>query len=178
MTDQEHPPVVLVSVDDVVLEQLVHAATTDASADEVTAPVTAGETWTPGRVAWLRNFHRDRRAGLDGPTGEATWAVVIDKSVVGSVRLKRSDQPGVLETGAWLTRRARGRGVGGAAMAAVLRQAAALGAVGVQADTTAGNAAALGALRRLGFTLAPAEDGQGVHALILFGSPDAVTEHP
>lgn len=117
----------LVGVDHAVLERLVEAATTDASADEVTPPLTSGAAWTPTRIAWLCAFHADRRAGLDGPASEGTWAVTLDQQVVGSVRLKRTQQSGELETGAWLTRSSRGRGVGRAAMEAVLREAAALG---------------------------------------------------
>src|SRR3712207_1336148 len=81
----------LVAVDEVVLAALVRAATTDAAADEVTPPLTADGSWTPGRVAWLQAFHRDRRDGLDGPLGQATWAVVADGHVVGSVRLASTE---------------------------------------------------------------------------------------
>ena len=100
----------LVTVDHIVLDQLVEAATTDASADEVTPPLTAGPAWTPTRIAWLRDFHSDRRAGLDGPAREATWAITVDQRVVGSVRLQRTERPGLLETGVWLTRSTRGHG--------------------------------------------------------------------
>ncbi len=71
--------VALVAVDEAVLARLVHAATTDAEADEVTPAVTPGGSWTPARVAWLRDFHRVCRAGLSGPAGEASWAVVVDE---------------------------------------------------------------------------------------------------
>jgi len=168
---QEAAYVVLVAVDDTVLAQLVHAATTDTMADEVTPPLTAGRAWTPARAAWLRDFHRARRPGLSGPAGEATWAVVVEELVVGSVRLKRTDGHGVLEAGIWLTRSSRGRGVGQAAMAATLHRAAALGATGVRADTTVANTGALTVLRRLGFTLTPAA-GQDVRALLLL-DPEA-----
>src|SRR3712207_8457184 len=40
--------------------------------------VTPGPDWSPARVAWLLAFHRDRRPGLDGELGEATWAVVVE----------------------------------------------------------------------------------------------------
>ena len=113
-------------------------------------------------------FHRDRRVGLSGAAAEATWAVVVGSAVVGSVRLKGTDEQGVLETGVWLTRSSRGRGFAVAAMAAVLRKAAALGARGVRADTTTGNTSALGVLRRLGFDLEPT-DGDRVRAVLLFG---------
>jgi len=165
------PQVALVAVDDNVLEQLVEAATTDAAADEVTPPQTAGQAWTPTRIAWLRDFHRDRRAGLDGPAGESTWAVTIQQRVVGSVRLLRTDLPGRLETGVWLTRGVRGHGVGRAAMAAVLREAAALGATSVCAETTASNAGALAVLDRFGFDLRPSDDRGCVHALLAFPAP-------
>ncbi len=160
--------VALVTVDDTVLEQLVEAAITDASADEVTPPLTAGPAWTPTRIAWLRDFHRDRRTGLDGPARETTWAIILDQRVVGSVRLQRTEWPALLETGVWLTRGTRGRGVGRAAMAAALREAAALGSTAVRAETTASNAGALTVLERLGFDLTPVDHGRGVHALLVF----------
>ena len=168
MTSEDPSRVGLIAVDEAVLEQLVQAAVSDASADEVTPPVSAGAEWTPARVAWLERFHRDRRAGLSGAAAEATWAVVVGHAVVGSVRLKCTDEQGVLETGVWLTRSSRGRGVAVAAMTAVLRKAADLGAQGVRADTTTGNTSALGVLRRLGFDL-EVTDGDCVRALLLFG---------
>ncbi|MBA3293337.1 MAG: GNAT family N-acetyltransferase [Geodermatophilaceae bacterium] len=176
MVGEEDFSVTLAAVDEVVLGQLVHAAISDAAADEVTPPPTAGEAWTPTRVAWLRGFHRDRRPGLGGPAREATWAVVIGGRVVGSVRLKRTDEQGMLETGAWLTRPVRGRGVGRAAVAAVLDEAAALGASAVRADTTTTNAAALAVLERLGFSLTSAGDGRSVRALLLLEPQTPSTE--
>ena len=151
--------VTLVPVDGVVLERLVAAATSGAAAGEVTPPVTAGDDWTPERVAWLRAFHLDRRAGLDGEAGEATWAVLLDGQAVGGVRLARVAKDDVLEAGVWLTRQVRGSGVGRAAVAALLDEAAALGAVAVRAETTAGNAAALAVLRQLGFECSDSGDG-------------------
>lgn len=158
------PAVTLVPVDDAVLEDLVIAATGRADADEVTPPggpavdgLVAG--WSPQRVAWLRAFHRDRRAGLEGPAREATWAVLLDARVVGSVRLASTSSSGTLETGVWLVRDVRGRGVGHTVMDAVLEQAAASGAATVLARTTAGNLGALAVLRRAGFTLTAGADG-------------------
>lgn len=169
----------LVGVDEAVLERLVHAATTDAAADEVTPPLTPGPAWTPARVAWLRSFHRDRRSGVDGPVGEATWAVLADGQLVGSVRLRHTGETGVLETGVWLTRSARGQGVGTAALAALLDRAVELGARQVSAHTTTGNAAALHVLRRLGFDAVPGRDGAAVRALLrLEPAPDASYRQP
>lgn len=51
-------------------------------------------------------------------------------------------------------------------MISVVERAEALGFRGVRADTTAGNAAAVGILRALGFDLTPNADG--VDALLLF----------
>lgn len=168
MTSDDPSPVGLIAVDEVVLEQLVQAAVSDASADEVTPPISAGAEWTPARVAWLEKFHRDRRAGFSGAAAEATWAVVVGNAVVGSVRLKCTGVEGVLETGIWLTRSSRGRGVAVTAMAAALREAVALGAQGVRAETTADNTGAIGVLRRLGFDLEVA-DGDSIRALLRFG---------
>lgn len=157
----------LVAVDQSLLESLIEVATTDAAADEVTPPVTSGPSWTPARIAWLRDFHVARRAGLDGPAGEATWAVTLDQRVVGSVRLQRTEQSGALETGVWLTRSSRGRGVGRAAVEAVLRKAIALDFTSVCARTTAGNSGALRVLKDLGFDLASTDDDRSVRALLV-----------
>jgi RimJ/RimL family protein N-acetyltransferase len=143
--------VALVPVDEPVLARLVGAAVADATPDEVTPPVASGKRWTPERIEWLRRFHRDRRIGLDGPLGEASWAVTAGGDVVGAVRLKRTTDPAVLETGIWLTRGARGRGIGRRAMAAVLAEARRHGARQVRADTSPENVAALAVLAALGF---------------------------
>ena len=144
-------------IDEDVLVRLVAAAISGASPDEVTPP-TAAQRWGPERIEWLRRFHRDRRPGLDGPLGEATWAVSLDGAVVGAVRLKRTAEPAVLETGIWLTRSARGRGTGRRAIAAVLDRARELGARQIRADTSRANAAALYVLERLGFRTSAADD--------------------
>ena len=68
------PAVRLRAVDDVVLAEMVGAARGDAAPDEVTPPLTPGNTWTPERVEWLARFHADRRAGPDGPAGEGARA--------------------------------------------------------------------------------------------------------
>jgi RimJ/RimL family protein N-acetyltransferase len=164
------PAVSLLDVDELTLDRFVNAAITDAAANEVTPPVTTGDEWSPARIAWLKDFHRNRRDGLSGPVGEATWAILASDQVVGSVRLKRTAVPEILETGIWLTRRTRGQGVGRLAMAGVLQTAATLGAQGVRAETTTGNRAALRVLRSLGFDLVASKDGAGVAALLMFGT--------
>lgn len=154
------PVVRLRAVDESTLSDLVRAALDDAAPDEVTPPLTPGNTWTSERISWLTRLHADRRSGLDGPAGEATWAVEVDGGVVGAVRLKRIAEPGVLETGMWLTRGARGRGAGRQALSAVLEQAAAWGAREVRAETRSENAAALAVLRGQGFEFTDAGGGQ------------------
>ena len=177
MTPADQPMPELIPVDDGVLDQIVDAAIADASADEVTPPLSAANEWTPERIAWLRDYHRANREGLAGPTGEATWAVVVSGDVVGSVRLKLTDQPHVFDTGIWLTRSSRGHGIGLAVMTAVLLEATARGASSVQAETAESNRSALSVLRRLGFRLLPAEEGR-VHALLSLDAANQTNQRP
>jgi RimJ/RimL family protein N-acetyltransferase len=158
----------LVAVDELVLAALVGAATRGAAPDEVTPPL--GDGWTPERSVWLRAYHRDRRAGLDGPRGEATWAVLVDGAPVGGARLRWTDEAGVADTGLWLTRSVRGAGVGRAALAVVLELAAQAGVRRVVAETAAANRGALAVLGHLGFTLGTQVDGR-VRAGVATGGP-------
>jgi hypothetical protein len=77
----------LVEVNELILGQLASAAITDASASEVTAPVTTENEWSPTRIAWLLDFHRTRRDGLNGPAGEITWAILLKRLRLGPPRL-------------------------------------------------------------------------------------------
>ncbi|MGZ4507656.1 MAG: GNAT family N-acetyltransferase [Blastococcus sp.] len=167
--DPDEPTVELVAVDEDVLERLVAAAVADASVNEVTPPVPASDEWVPERIDWLRSFHRSRRVGVDGPQREATWAVVADGDVVGSIRLKRIAESDNVEVGLWLVRRARGCGIGRHALAAVLGEARALGATAIRADTTATNRPALAVLAALGFECTPVENGGVIAWLALEG---------
>ncbi|MBO0895836.1 MULTISPECIES: GNAT family N-acetyltransferase [Arthrobacter] len=162
MVNDETASVSLVPVDDVVLRQLVRAAVTDATADEVTPPLTPGPSWTVARVDWLRAYHQRCRDGLTGAAGEATWAVVVNQNIVGSVRLKKTGVEGALETGIWLIRKTRGQGIGRMAIAEVLRKARLLGAHEVQAKTTARNTAAQRVLRSLSFNITTPVDGSEI----------------
>lgn len=148
----------LAGVDDARLDELVRAATADAAPDDVTPPLTAGPGWTPERVAWLRDYHRARRDGLDGPARESSWAVLRDGRVVGAVRLARTADPDVLETGIWLARAARRGGVGTVALRLAVARARQLGAHTVTASTTPSNPASQAVLRRLGFVLTTVDD--------------------
>lgn len=175
--DEETSSVELAPVNDIVLQQLVRAAITEAMADEVTPPLTPGRSWTPNRVAWLRDYHHRCRTGLTGLAGEATWAVVVEQKVVGSVRLRNTDKNGVLDTGIWLTQNSRGRGIGRMAITAVLREAALLGANEVRADTTIGNTGAQGLLRRLSFDISATQNGDEVQALLRLDSESSIDQH-
>lgn len=142
--------VTLEPVDEPTLDRLVAAAVHDADADEVTPP-SAGEGWSDARIAWLRDFHRDRRAGLAGPAAEATWAVVVDGRVVGGARLQRDARQDTLNAGLWLVRSVRNQGVGHRVLERLLEAAAEAEARTIHATTRRTNHAALAVLRRAGF---------------------------
>lgn len=161
--------VTLVDVDEAVLAEMIDAAVRDAAPDEVTPPLDPpldDGGWSEARQDWVRQLHRDRRAGLDGPAREATWAICQDGRVVGATRLKHTGDGNVLETGIWLTRAARGQGVGVAALEAVVARAAAVGARAVYAETTLANVRAQGLLRRVGFALSRGPRPEQVRALL------------
>ncbi|WP_269044952.1 GNAT family N-acetyltransferase [Paenarthrobacter sp. Z7-10] len=163
-----------------ILVRLIDAATTDAAANEVTPPLTDDGEWSAARITWLRDFHRARRGGLDGPEAEATWAILTGNEVVGSVRLKRTGSPRVLETGIWIRRSHRERRAGQEALAAVLREASSLGYDEVCAETGGSNTAAQALLRKLGFTPSAADGTDRVWAsLVLTDIPGpAVSRFP
>ncbi|WP_307852013.1 GNAT family protein [Streptomyces sp. b94] len=151
-------------VDEVRLEELLAVAVEDAEPAEVMPPVAGPPGWTPMRQEAFRAWHRARRPGLAGPLRESTFAIVHEGRTVGSARLAVRGSREVLETGMWLARSQRGRGMGGAALRMLLGEAAEAGARSVVADTTVHNTAALAALRGNGATLTPSEDTADVHA--------------
>src|SRR6476659_1216707 len=93
-----------------------------------------------------------------------TYGILCNSDVVGMIRMARSDGPDTLETGMWLGRSVRGRGIGGRAFRLLLDEAARTGARRVVAETTAANAAAIKLLRRCSAVLV--FDGSQVHAEI------------
>lgn len=168
---RERHDVELVVVDEEVLDELVTVATTEAAPDEVTPPL--GDGWTPGRVEWLRSFHRLRRTGFAGGE-EETAAIRIGGRVVGAARLHRPspETPDALEWGIWLAVSWRGRGLSSTVLRLLVARAAALGASRLTARTTSGNAPAIATLRRSGAVIRHG-DRDAVHAEILLdgGSP-------
>ncbi|MEV4617169.1 GNAT family N-acetyltransferase [Asanoa sp. NPDC049573] len=133
----------------------------DATPEEVMPPVEGPPGWTEGRQEFFRAFHRERRPGLDGPLRTVMFAIETDTGVIGMIRMTLDDD-GTAETGMWLARSARGRGLGTEALRTLLDEARAAGARTVRADTTPGNKAALAVLGRTGAALVP--DGDKVYA--------------
>ncbi len=121
-------------------------------------PVEGPPGWTPERVAAFREFHRARFGGLDGAERTTMFAILIGSEVIGMIRLSLLDDPQTAETGIWVGRSYRGQGLAAAALEALVEKAAAAGARTVIAETTPGNAPALGVLRRLGAVLTEDED--------------------
>lgn len=161
------PDVSLVDVDEEVLGQLLDLAKRDASPDEV-APPLGGPGWTLERTAWFFNHHRAAAEGLEGTAGEKSWGILADGALAGSIRLKRVHAGNGLETaetGIWLGRSFRSRGLGSAALCLVLAEARSAGFAEVRARTLAGNPAAQRILARAGAILTP-EDGGTVRAAI------------
>ncbi|MBE4720299.1 GNAT family N-acetyltransferase [Pseudarthrobacter sp. AB1] len=157
------PEVRLAHVDEPMQERLLELAQRDASADDVTPPLGSGTGWNAERIDWFGAYHRSAAAGLDGPVSEKSWAVLCDGNPAGSVRLKRINdgtaQPGTAETGIWLGRGYRGRGIGGAALRLVLAEARRTGLHQVVAHTAAGNISAQRLLTAAGAALTHDDDG-------------------
>ena len=99
-----------------IVEELLDVALADAAPDDVTPPLGETDGWNPERIGWFREYHRAAAAGLDGPAAQKTWAVSCDGHIAGSIRLRRPgaapSEGGPLETGLWLGRSFRGRGIG------------------------------------------------------------------
>lgn len=162
------PEVSLADVDETVLEQLLELAQRDASPDEV-APPLGGSGWNPERTAWFFSYHRAASHGLDGVAREKTWGILADGRLAGSIRLRRAQAEGArdaAETGIWLGRSFRSRGIGGAALGCVLAEARRAGLDQVVARTLAGNLAAQRTLAGAGAVLISDADGT-VHAVVV-----------
>ena len=159
------PDVRLADVDEPMLERLLAIAMDDASPDDVTPPLGDGPGWNAERTDWFRAYHRSAAAGLDGPAREKRWAILRDGSPAGSIRLKRAAE-GTAETGIWLGRSYRGRGIGSAALDLVLAEARRAGLRQVLARTTAGNIGAQRLLAAAGARLTH-DDGGAVSAAVV-----------
>ncbi|MGW5054152.1 GNAT family N-acetyltransferase [Actinokineospora sp. NPDC004072] len=139
-----------------------------ALADQAVAAASAGAAPAevmPGRHQdWTPQARADYRAFLDAQLADPTttsFAVCAADAVVGVIRLRAIDAD-TAETGLWLSRDARGRGIGKAAVSALLAVARRRGLRALVADTTPENAAALGVLRACGAAVHP--EGSKVQA--------------
>lgn len=155
----------LTDIDEPLLAQLLQLALRDASPAEVTPPLGEGQDWNAARIDWFRAYHRAAAAGLDGPAAEKSWAVLCDGEPAGCIRLKRTGEGTSAETGIWLGRSYRGRGVGNAAVALVLAEARRAGLQQVVARTTAGNTGAQRILTSAGAALT--HDGDGAVSAVV-----------
>lgn len=151
-------------VDEANLESLLSVAAAEAEPSDVMPPVEAPAGWSHARREAFREFHRASFGGLDGPTRTLMFAVCVGGEVVGMVRMTRRDAPGLVETGMWLGRSARGQGLGAAALRELLNAAAAAGMHSVVAETTPDNLGAVAVLRNCGAKLR--NEGQKVYAEI------------
>ncbi|RKO27488.1 GNAT family N-acetyltransferase [Pseudarthrobacter phenanthrenivorans] len=155
------PEVSLVDVDEEVMDQLLDLAKRDASPDEV-APPLGGPGWNLERTAWFFSYHRAASEGLEGAAGEKSWGILADGALAGSIRLKRVGSGGgreSAETGIWLGRSFRSRGIGSAALGLVLHEARRAGLRRVTARTLAGNVGAQRILAGAGAILTRDDDG-------------------
>ncbi len=161
------PDVRLADVDERMLELLLRLARLDAEPDEVTPLLGNGTGWNAERSDWFRTYHRAAAAGLDGEARQKSWAILAEGSPAGSIRLKRTARHDTAETGIWLGRSFRGRGVGTAALNLVLEEATRAGLRHVMAHTTAGNAGARRILTAAGAQLTHHDGGAVTAAVVL-----------
>ena len=142
--------VTLRPLDRALVDELLTLAVTTATPAETMPPVDGPPGWTGQRREAFLVFYRSKVDGADAPT---MYAITVDGELAGMVRLAPRPIPGEYETGIWLAGTHRGRGIAAAAVRAVLAEARRRGADAVVADTTPGNAAALGTLRACGADL-------------------------
>jgi len=118
----------LAPVDERLLAPLLSVAVAETKPEEVMPPVEAPPGWSQPRRDAFCEFYRSHYRGLNGPTRTLTYGILCNSDVVGMIRMARSDGPDTLETGMWLGRSARGRGIGGRALRLLLDEAARTGA--------------------------------------------------
>ncbi|MEU4803880.1 GNAT family N-acetyltransferase [Actinosynnema sp. NPDC023587] len=127
-------------LDDAGLERLLAVAATDTDPADVMPP-----GWRPDRADEFRAFYRGfLRHAYEITDGDRT---------VGMIRLTDDG-----ETGLWVARSARGRGVGLTALCQVVQEAPGRGITTVRAETTTANTAALAVLRRVGAVITATGD--------------------
>ncbi|MFE2872391.1 GNAT family N-acetyltransferase [Embleya sp. NPDC059259] len=138
-------------LDEDLLTALLDAAVADADPTEVMPPVPGPPGWTADRRAAFLAFHHEWAAT---PT---TYAILVAGHVVGAARLQPAPEApdDALETGLWIGRSHRGRGVGHAVLALLRTEAKSQGATRIVATTTEANTAARRLLATAGADLRP-----------------------
>jgi RimJ/RimL family protein N-acetyltransferase len=135
-------------LDEAGLRALLAVAVADATPEETMPPAEGPPGWTDDKQRFFLEFFRPAVLSQD----VAIFAIVAVDEIAGFIRLKRMPEEtngaGTAETGMWLGRSYRGKGLGAAALDALLAEAAKRGYSRVVADTTPKNVAALGVLRR------------------------------
>lgn len=149
--------------DEAGLRALLAVAVADATPEETMPPFEGPPGWTDAKQEFFLEFFRPMVASDE----TAVFALTVDGGIAGFMRLKRVQEVGTAETGMWLGRSYRGRGIGAAAFDALLAEAAKRGYTLVVADTTPQNVAALGVLRH-GRARTREEDGK-IYAEIAIG---------
>ncbi len=144
--------VTLQPLDHGTLLRLRDVAVADADPMEVLPPVDGPPGWTDSRKAAFVDFFSPM---LEAPD-ITIYAIVVDDEIAGFMRLKRLDEA-TGETGIWLGRSWRGKGVATAALGELLKAAWEKGLTRVVADTLPTNAAAQGLLRAHGAQLRAAD---------------------
>ncbi|MDX3189324.1 GNAT family N-acetyltransferase [Streptomyces sp. MN03-5084-2B] len=158
----------LIPLDEAALARLLEAAATGADPLEVMPPVDGPPGWTPARREAFLAFHRAR--SLDPATAvERTWLIEAGGTAVGAARLEPHGD--AVEAGIWLTRAARGRGIGKQVTALLLQEARAAGAARFVASTTPDNHSARALLSGTGATLTT--EGDEVAAELRLDGPTA-----
>jgi RimJ/RimL family protein N-acetyltransferase len=153
--------IVLTPLDEAALARLLEAAEAGADPLEVMPPVDGPPGWTPARRQAFVAFHRAR--SLDPATAvERTWLIDAGGTAVGAA--PREPRGDAVEAGLWLTRAARGRGIGKQVTLLLLAEARASGAAKFVASTTADNGGARSLLAAIGADLTL--DGTEVAAVV------------
>jgi len=129
--------------DEAGLRALLAVAVADATPEETMPPFEGPPGWTEAKQDFFLEFFRPMVASEE----TAVFAVTVDGRIAGFMRLKRMPEVGEAETGMWLGRSYRSKGIGAVAFDALVAEAAARGYTRVVADTTPQNVAALGVLR-------------------------------
>ncbi|KDN21207.1 GNAT family N-acetyltransferase [Amycolatopsis rifamycinica] len=154
----------LTPLDETALARLLEAAVAGADPLDVMPPVDDPPGWTPARRAAFLAFHRARSLA-PATAVERTWVIDVDGVAAGAARLEpRGD---AVEAGIWLSRDARGRGIGRQVTALLLAEARESGAARFVASTTAGNHGARALLSGLGADLVT--EGDEVAATLPLG---------